>query len=352
MYAPLFERASPMSKPEYPVVDIVSSDGVQFPVRKSLLSLASPVFSDMFSVPQPNSSPDSDAPTDPINLSEPSRTIKLILSLVDSPPTSLLIDSLSDIANLLQAADKYDIKAIQEHALHSLIQPKFLENEPLRVYAIAIRYGAHYTAVLAARHTLRYPLLHAEYFSELEIVDGGMIYRVLHYHKQCTAAALEVATNHTWIREEYVFFNCPEADSSEDDEDDEENNKGSETCTTTIRTRPSNKHKNGYLKFVSVHPWWTKFMASTKVALSESTYSETIRDRSRIIEALSSASQCSRCHRQVNSDFSKFLDTFVNEVEARVNEVSTYVPLSADPVILWIYTDLIDYKLILLSLRQ
>jgi hypothetical protein len=251
-----------MSRPEDPDVDIVSSDGVQFRVRKSLLSLASPIFSDMFSVPQPNSSPDSDALTDSINLSEPSRTIRLILSLIDLPPTSLLIDSLSDIANLLQAADKYDIKSIKEHARHSLIQPKFLENEPLRVYAIAIRYGAHFTAVLAARRTLRYPLLHAEYFSELGIIDGGTLYRVLHYHKQCTAAALEVATNHTWIREEYVFFNCPEADSSDDDDDDdEEDNKGSETCTTTIRTRPSNKHKNGYLKAVSVHPWWAKFMA-------------------------------------------------------------------------------------------
>jgi hypothetical protein len=325
-----------MSNPEYPDVDIVSSDGVPFRVRKSLLSHISPVFSDMFSVPQPNSSSDSDASTDPINLSEPSRTIKLILSLADSPPTSLLVDSLSDIANLLQAADKYDIKTIQEHAHHSLTQLKFLENEPLRVYAIASRYGDYKTAALAAQHVLRYPLLHAEYFSELEIVDGGTIYRILHYHKQCTAAALEVATNHTWIRDgTYVFIDCPEADLSEDD-DDEEDNKESETCTTTIRTNPSRKHKNGYLKCVSVHPWWTKFMATTKDALSESIYSETIRDRGRVKEALSSASQCSHCRRHVKSDFSKFLDAFVNEVDARVNEVSAYLPLCADPVIIWI----------------
>ena len=332
-----------MSNPNDPDADIVlrSSDGVQFRVRKSLLSDASPVFGDMFSIPQPNSTPDSDD-TEPINLSEPSKTVKLILSLCwhsDSPLTSLLIDSLSDIANLLQAADKYDIKSIRDTAFHSLSQPKCLENEPLRVYAITSRYGAYDTAALAAQHALRYPLLHAKYFSELEIVDGGTIYRVLQYHKQCTAAALEVATNHTWIRDgTYVFIGCPEADSGEDD--DEEDNKELETCTT-IRTHRSNKHKNGYLKSVSVHSWWAKFMATTKVALSESIYSETIRDKGRVKEALSSASRCSHCRRHGKSDFSEFLEAFVNEVEARVNEVSGYVPLSRSQC--WIYTlDLTD----------
>jgi len=263
-------------------VDISSSDGVQFLVRKSLLSLASPVFSDMFSVPQPNSSLGSDAPTDPINLSEPSKTIRLILSLCELPITSIFIDSLLDIADL------------------------FLND----------------IATLAAQRTLRYPLLHAEYFSDLEIVDGGTIYRVLQYHKQCTVAAVEVATNHTWIRDAYVFFDCPEANSGEDDENEEDNrDEGLQIYTTTIRTRPSRKYKNGFLKPVSVHPWWIRFMATTKVALSESPYSETIRDKDRVMEALSSASQCSHCRKLVKSEFSNFLDTFVKEVEARVNEI-------------------------------
>jgi hypothetical protein len=280
----------------------------------------------MFSVPQSSSSPDSD--TLPIDLSEHSDTIKLILTLCHThcPLTSLHINSLSDITNLLQAADKYEIKTIQKHALDSLAQTKFLEN-PLRVYAIASRYGAHDTAALAARHVIRYPLLHATYFSDLELVDGGTIYRVLYYHKQCTAAALEVATNHTWIRDgTYVFIDCPEADSDEDkyEDDNHGDNKELETHTTTIRTHPSRKHKNGYLKSVSVHSWWTKFMATTKVALSESIQSETIRDKGRVEEALSSASRCSRCGRRVMSDFNKFLEAFVSEVKERVSNVSAF----------------------------
>ena len=121
-------------------VIIVASDGVKLSFPKILLSQASTVFSDMFSVAQPNSSQDSDGPNDPINLPESSKTIRLMISLANSPHTSLLIESLSDFANLLQAADKYDIKNIQEHAIYSLRQPRFLENEPLRVYAIASRY--------------------------------------------------------------------------------------------------------------------------------------------------------------------------------------------------------------------
>ena len=228
------------------------------------------------------------------------------------------------------------MKTIRKHALNSLTQPKFLENAPLRVYAIASRYEVHDIAVLAARHTLRFPLLHEEYFPELELVDGGMIYRVLRYHKQCTAAALKVATKHTWIRDAYVFFDCSEASSDEDDDEDEK----AGTHTTRIGTYPSPKHKNGFLKVVSVHPWWTKFMNATKVALTESICSETIRDKDRVRETLSSATQCSQCRKRVESDFSKFLDAYVDELEARVDEVSAYVPLffflSADPVVHWI----------------
>lgn len=148
------------------------------------------------------------------------------------------------------------------------------------------------------------------------MVDGGTIYRVLRYHKLCTAAALEVATDHTWISNAYVFFDCPEADSGKDDDNDE-GTKRFETRITTIRTFPSRKDKF-YLKDVSVHPWWTKFMDTTKVALSESICSETIRDKGRVTEALSSASQCSHCCKHVESDFLKFLDAFVIEMEARV----------------------------------
>lgn len=162
----------------------------------------------------------------------------------------------------------------------------------------------------------------------MKIVDGGTIYRVLRYHKQCMAAALEVAINHTWIRDgTYVFIDCPEAHPDGDDEEEDDDDKALETHKTTIRTHPSRKHKNGYLKSVSVHPWWTKFMATTKVALSESIHSETIQNKGRVKEALSSASQCSHCCRRVKSDFSKFLEAFVNEVEERVNEVSAYLPL-------------------------
>jgi hypothetical protein len=102
---------------------------------------------------------------------------------------------------------------------------------------------------------------------------------------------------------------------------------------TTIRTHPSRKHKNGCRKIVSVHPWWTKFMDTTKVALSKSISSETIQDKGRVMEAISSASRCSHCRKRIKSEFSKFLDAFVIEVEARVNKVSAYVSLCADSMI-------------------
>ena len=100
---------------------------------------------------------------------------------------------------LLQAADKYPIKTIQDH--YSLSQPKFLENEPLRVYAtsIASRYRARDTAALVARCTLRYPL-DAEYFYKLEIADGETVYRVLWYPKQCKVARPWISVTRAYTR--------------------------------------------------------------------------------------------------------------------------------------------------------
>ena len=297
------------------LVVLRASDGVLIPVLKSILYFASPFFSDLFSIPQPK---DSDTTNDPIDISEPSTTIELIINICQNAYFPLNQVSLSDIASLLQAADKYNIKVVQDNALSSLTRPKFLEKEPLRVYVIASRYGAHDTAALAVQHILRYPLLHADYFPELEMVDGGTIYRVLHYQKRCMAAAIDIATDHTWIREgSYVFIGCPEANSY-----DEEGNQDPNTRMTTIRTVSSRKHKNGYTKTVYVHPWWTEFMATTKVAFSESIHPEVIRDKSRVKEALSSAPECSHCRRRVGSDFINFLEAFENELQTRIDEVS------------------------------
>ena len=153
------------------------------------------------------------------------------------------------------------------------------------------------------------------------MIDGGTIYRVLHCQKQCMVAAIDIATDHSWIRDEtYVFIDCPEASSFDSDVDNNEIDDYN-TRTTTIRTVRSRKHKNGYLKTVFVHRWWSKFMATTKVALSESIRPEVIRDKSRIKEALSSASECSHCRRKVGSDFIDFLEAFENELQRRIDEV-------------------------------
>jgi len=70
--------------------------------------------------------------------------------------------------------------------------------------------------------SIRYPLLHAEYFSELELVDGGTIYRILQYHNRCSAAALQVAADHTWIRDgTHVFIDCPDVDDGDPALDDD-----------------------------------------------------------------------------------------------------------------------------------
>jgi len=62
-------------------------------------------------------------------------------------------------------------------------------------------------------------------------------------------------------------------------------------------------------------------MATTKVALASSIAPEVIQDMGRVTEAFSSAPMCRHCRKRAKSDFAKFLDAFVHEVEERVENV-------------------------------
>lgn len=132
---------------------LCSSDGVQFKVYRNILSLASTVFADMFSMPQPSTTSEL-SNSDAIQLTEDSHVLHALLTLlypIDLP----IIDSYDLAADLIVACDKYGINVnlLKPHLNQSLQNKEGLGTDPLGVYAVAWRLGLEEDAKHASRYT-------------------------------------------------------------------------------------------------------------------------------------------------------------------------------------------------------
>jgi len=111
-----------------------------FRVHKFILSLASPVFKDMFAFPQPPGQNHNEQPNTPIiDISEPPYILDTILRLVYPGVEPSKIPNVSTLNALFSAADKYNITSIYPILGQSL--KTFLPHDPFRVYIIACRFG-------------------------------------------------------------------------------------------------------------------------------------------------------------------------------------------------------------------
>ncbi|KAH9967374.1 hypothetical protein BC827DRAFT_1173725 [Russula dissimulans] len=173
-----------------------SSDGVRFHVFKIILSLASPVFADMFSVPLPTSQdPHRDDEVQVVLLSEHSGDLDLSLRhLYPVPPPDTV--PLISVGILAEFANKYQVDALQESITQYLTD--YVDHDPVGVYAIAVTYGYMTIGINAARACLNIP------FSRLQspcvqYATVQHISELFGYHVACGAAASAVASGRTWL---------------------------------------------------------------------------------------------------------------------------------------------------------
>jgi len=122
-----------------------------FRVHKIVLSLASPVFKDLFQTAQPDQ-PDrgqSGPPTIPIT--DPPESVDLLLRFIYPgvvPPT---IADPTTLSALLTIADKYGVQTILPVAKERLANEEVLEKDAFGVYIVACRWGLTGVAKKAAR---------------------------------------------------------------------------------------------------------------------------------------------------------------------------------------------------------
>ena len=160
-----------------------------FRVHKIFLSFASPVFRDMFKLPQP---PSPASEVDIVVLSDPPQVLELILRFIYPCPSPVISD-LTLLPEMLILADKYDIEVVR-----SGLRPSFTELakiEPLRVYAIACRLGFEDEMKIASSHTLsiNLPTL-TRLPDEFKLIPATEYHRLIHLHARYRDAILGVVT--------------------------------------------------------------------------------------------------------------------------------------------------------------
>ena len=122
-----------------------------FRVHKNILSIASSVFRDMLTVPQspPEPTKEGECELPVIDVHDSAEDIEVLLRMI-YPVAFPPINDLDALSNAFVTLDKYHTEGLQERLKPLLISPDFLAADPMRVYAIACRWGFKSEAAIAA----------------------------------------------------------------------------------------------------------------------------------------------------------------------------------------------------------
>jgi hypothetical protein len=172
-----------------------SSDKVHFRVFKVVLSLASPIFADMLSIPSPPSQDFLDE-VQVVPLSEHSIALDAALRHIYPmrPPKA---DPLHYASILAEFARKYQVEALDKFITDYLMDS--IERDPVGVYAIAATYGYNDIGASAARSCLNLPFsgLQSPY---MRCATAEHILELVRYHVACGEAASAFASlDRTWF---------------------------------------------------------------------------------------------------------------------------------------------------------
>ena len=162
---------------------------LDFQVHKCVLSSASPFFRQMFTLPQ---SPSQSEPLIPVvDVSEPNDTLEKLLQFI-YPVINPPVNTLDELVDLLEAATKYDMIVAVETLRKLLVEPRFAESWPTRVYAIASRFDLEEEAKIASRYTLSINVLDCPLSEDLKHITAFQYHRLLDLHRRRAKAAQEL----------------------------------------------------------------------------------------------------------------------------------------------------------------
>ncbi|KAJ6549090.1 hypothetical protein DFH09DRAFT_1366933 [Mycena vulgaris] len=194
-HLPTFVPAFPFDAPDTDLI-LRSSDGVDFHLARAVLSLVSPVFRDMLSLPQPESAPT--VPVIPVSedASRLDRALRFFYPGAAQPAITTL-DELRDVIEIL--VSKYDIEWIVPTAKQHL--ERYIGREPFAVYATASIHDWRDLVLAAAKELLKLPLpvFTTDVPQEIRHITGVAYHNLLSYHLRCGAAVKATTADLSWI---------------------------------------------------------------------------------------------------------------------------------------------------------
>ncbi|KAJ6619908.1 hypothetical protein B0H10DRAFT_1792713, partial [Mycena sp. CBHHK59/15] len=153
-----------------------------FHFHKLLLSLVLSVFRDMFTLLQSVHIKDNKS-CPVINIAEDSCMLE---GMLGTPA----LEMFEEIQMVFEAAVKYDMVIIEKQVCNTLKVPKFIEQDLVRVYAIAIIYKQADLAHLAACDPLKLTMREWPSPKELKLISGAALQNLYDYYFACSREAL------------------------------------------------------------------------------------------------------------------------------------------------------------------
>lgn len=202
---------------------IRTPDKVEFWVHKSLMALASRVFRDMVSfdaVTPPTCTAHRDGQI--VDVEERSPQMEATLRYIYPLPPPVL-RSLSQVAILLEIADKYDIPIIPVALEDLVVSNHFWEHDAIRAYEVSKKFNLRRWQVVIEPVILKIPyglLRTLPTYDEGDFISADDLRRLEYYrsHRVYKAIALVASDEYRAIH----ICACRQRNMSDDDDDDEE----------------------------------------------------------------------------------------------------------------------------------
>ncbi|KAJ6552949.1 hypothetical protein B0H19DRAFT_888920, partial [Mycena capillaripes] len=177
---PPFTTQPPFCDPSRGDLILRSSDGVAFYVHRLVLSLASPIFEDMFAVAQPDSKDEDAVPE--VRMPHAAGVLDRVLRFF-YPGAQPIVEGLGQLREILEIlVDRYNVESVVPHGRSHL--RAYIVSEPVGAFAVAARHGWNDLAMEAAKECLKLPLRASDFEApeELKYIPATLYQRLVQYH--------------------------------------------------------------------------------------------------------------------------------------------------------------------------
>ncbi|KAF7968701.1 hypothetical protein HWV62_29656 [Athelia sp. TMB] len=299
------DAPAPFNDPRADVI-LRSSDNVDFRCYKALLALASAFFEGMFALPQ-STGKGINAMKDGlciVPMEENAKVLELLLKLghpssINNPP----ILELDVIRSVFNAASKYNMEDAEIFVLRSLVSARYLEKEPLRVFAIACLLKAAKEARIAAAATLALDVGKMPFVPEMRDLSAADYFYLQEYRRACASTAShEADQDHLdWITNDFGE---------------------SFPCSESLDICPATALKDG--DTIVLTWWWDNYIIPCRQMLEKTPAGKMVKAHELLVAAAQATRNCPDC---ANNSFIGLV-AFSARFCEKIDEAISKVPLS------------------------